>query len=173
MAAGVYPAPLDSELGSVQVVRERRVIHVHDAREIRGSASAPRRAQISGYRTWIGVPMVAGSQALGTIAVARRERKPFSDQDIALLRHFARQAVIAIENVRLFTELGERNRELTDSLTQQTATSEILRVISSSPTDIQPVLDAVVESAARLCEAVDSQIFLLSGDMLREMAHRG
>src|SRR5262249_15876946 len=69
LASGVYPAPLDSEVGSVQVIRERRVIHVHDAQEKGGSTS--RRAQISGYRTWIGVPMVAGSHALGTLAVAR------------------------------------------------------------------------------------------------------
>src|SRR5215510_12718276 len=126
-----------------------------------------------GHRTLLSVPLMREGVAVGVIQLRRTEVAPFTDQQIALLQTFADQAVIAIENVRLFTELQARNQELTDSLTQQTATAEILRVISGSPTDIQPVLDAVLENAARLCEAVDSQIFLLSGDVLRVVAHRG
>jgi two-component system, NtrC family, sensor kinase len=105
--------------------------------------------------------------------VARRDVRPFSDRQIALLQTFAAQAVIAVENVRLFKELEARNRELTEALEQQTATSEILRVIASSPTDLQPVMDAVAENAARVCGATDSAIFLLEGERLRVVARRG
>src|SRR5499427_9181339 len=117
--------------------------------------------------------MLRDSVPLGAINVVRAAVNPFTDKQIALIRTFADQAVIAIENVRLFTELGVRNRELTDSLTQQTATGDILRVISSSPTDIQPVLEAVTTSAARLCEAPDAAIFLVDGRELRLATHLG
>src|SRR5262249_48687755 len=96
-----------------------------------------------------------------------------SDKEIALLRVFADQAVIAIENVRLFQELQTRNAELAESLEQQTATSEILRVIASSPTDLQPVMKAVVENAARVCGAMDSAIFHLEGEHLHLVARHG
>src|SRR5262249_42145777 len=110
---------------------------------------------------------------IGTIVVSRREVRPFSTQEIQLIQTFADQAVIAIENVRLFRELEEKNRALTESLDQQTATSEILRIIASSPTDLQPVLDAMAESAARLCSAYDADIFQLDDDMLHLVAHHG
>jgi hypothetical protein len=110
--------------------------------------------------------MVVEGEAVGAIRVSRSEATPFTEQHIALLQTFADQAVIAIENVRLFTELQEKNRALTaahaqvtEMLEQQTATSEILQVIAGSPTDLQPVLDAVADSAARLCEADDAEIY--------------
>jgi GAF domain-containing protein len=110
--------------------------------------------------------MIREEVAIGAILIRREEVRPFSDKQIALLKTFADQAVIAIENVRLFTEIKE-------ALDQQTATSEILKVISSSPTDVQPVLDAVAESATRLCAAYDAVISRLDGDILRLVAHHG
>jgi hypothetical protein len=99
--------------------------------------------------------------------------QPFSQKQIELLATFADQAVIAIENVRLFEEAQARNRELSESLEAQTATSAILRAIATSPTKIQPVLDAVVESAARLCNAYDAIVFIQEGDSLLLRAHYG
>jgi signal transduction histidine kinase len=111
--------------------------------------------------------------ALGTIILRRTEAQPFTEQQVALLQTFADQAVIAIENVRLFNELEERNQALTEALEQQTATSEILSVISRSPTEVGPVLAAVAESAARLCAAVDAIILSTEGPMMRRVAHFG
>ena len=125
------------------------------------------------YRTFVGIPIVSNGIAIGVIGCARHEMKAFSEMEIELLKTFAAQAVIAIENVRLFKELEARNTDLTEALEQQTATAEILRVISRSPTDLQPVLDAVVKSAARFCGADDASIFRVDGDHLRAGAHHG
>src|SRR5437867_8191314 len=129
--------------------------------------------EYGGHGTTLSVPLLRDNVSLGAITLLRNEVSPFTDRQVALLRTFAAQAVIAIENVRLFKELEARNGDLTEALEQQTATSEILRVISSSPTDLEPVLDALAESAARLCEAEDTEIYRVDGEAYRLAAHRG
>jgi signal transduction histidine kinase len=123
-----------------------------------------------GPRTVLGVPLLREGIPIGVIVLIRRTVRPFTDKQIELATTFADQAVIAIENVRLFDEVQARTRELTEALEHQTATSEVLNVISRSPTDAQPVFGAIVESAARLCEAVFSVVWLYDGELLRVAA---
>ena len=119
-------------------------------------------------------PLFGKEHAIGAMVVWRESMgNVFSHDDLNFLVGLARQAAIAIVNARLFDEIQARNLQLTETLQQQTATSEILRVMSSSPTDVQPVLDAVTESAARLCNSYDAAIFSSEGDVLREVAHWG
>jgi signal transduction histidine kinase len=122
------------------------------------------------YRTALGVPLLREGVTLGVLTLTRPQVRPFTDKQIELATTFADQAVIAIENVRLFDEVQERTRELSETLEHQTATSEVLNVISRSPTDAQPVFDAIVQSAARLCEAMFSVVFLYDGDLLHVAA---
>jgi len=112
-------------------------------------------------------PMVRENAAIGVINMMRAAPGSFTDKEVALLKTFADQAVIAIENVRLFKELQTRNAEVTESLEQQTATAEILKVISSSPTDVTPVLEVVTQRAAQLCDAPDARLYLIDKDELR------
>ena len=129
-------------------MREHGTLHIPD---VRAQNDFPMLRFVSGSRTFLSVPLRQQGELIGTLNARRIEVRPFTPAQIKLLETFADQAVIAIENVRLFQELKE-------SLEQQTATSEILGVIASSPTDIQPVLDTVAENAARLCEASDASI---------------
>jgi GAF domain-containing protein len=130
-------------------------------------------AKIGGFRTMLGVPLLRSGELIGVLALVHHRVEPFTDRQIELVTTFADQAVIAIENARLFDAVQTHNRELTEALEQQTATGTILRAIAASPTDIQPVLNTVAESAARLCEAYDVVILLAEGNTLAPRAHHG
>src|SRR5262249_14402792 len=123
-----------------------------------------------GCRAALGVPMLRDGNLVGVFFLSRSQPAPFTQDQIELVATFADQAVIAIENVRLFTELEARNREPTESLGPPTATSEILRVISRSQTDVQPVFDAIVQSAARLCDGTYCNVTRFDGELLHQMA---
>ena len=163
--------------GSVngRAVVDRRTIHIHDMAaeaeaEFSEGLSFQRR---SGHRTILATPLLREGTPIGTIMIRRTEVRPFSDKQIKLLETFASQAVIAIENVRLFRELGERNAELREALEHQTATAEVLGIISRSPTDVQPVLNAIVESAARVCGIDDVTLRLRDRDAMIVRAQFG
>jgi GAF domain-containing protein len=169
-----WPRPLDRHSIAGRVILDRALVQSDDIeREHAWPEGTRERARAFGYRSLLTVPMLRSDRAIGAIRVTRSEARRFSEKQIALLQTFADQAVIAIENVRLFKELEARNRDLTEALEQQTATAEILRVISTSPTELQPVLDAVVRSAARFCGAQDAEIYHLDGEGLKVAAHHG
>src|SRR5262249_32634839 len=152
-----------------RAVVDRQAIHIHDvtAAELETEyAESKARWQISGSRTMLAVPLLREGVSIGTIMIRRTAVRPFSDKQIKLLETFASQAVIAIENVRLFKEIQERNAELREALEHQTATAEVLGIISRSPTDVQPVLDAIVESAARVCGIDDVVLALREGNVM-------
>ena len=154
-----------------RIILERSVVHIPDAQA--DAEYSQSLSQALHLRSAIGVPMVRDGRVIGAVAVGRIDVRPFTEKEIALLQTFAHQAVIAIENVRLFKELQERNAEFREALEHQTATSEVLGIISRSPTDVQPVLDAIVESAARVCGIDDVVLRLRSGEVNVARAHFG
>jgi GAF domain-containing protein len=160
-----HPPSLGRGSATGRTALERRTVHIHDV-FADPDYEQPARQVAEGFRTVLGIPLLRGDELLGVFALHRHEVKPFTERQIDLMETFADQAVIAIENVRLFQELKE-------SLEQQTATSEILGVIASSPTDIQPVLDVVAEYAARLCDATDAVINRWDGKTYERVAKYG
>jgi signal transduction histidine kinase len=165
--------PIDRGSVTGRAIVDRRTVHVEDLAEApeseypRGRAYALRY----GHRTTLSTPLLREGVPLGAIMIRRSEARPFSEKQVRLIETFAAQAVIAIENVRLFQALERRNLDLADALEQQTATGEILGVISSSPTDVQPVFDAIVRSTVGLCDALMSCLFRFDGERLHFVAH--
>jgi GAF domain-containing protein len=147
------------------LVKTKKLVHVADITTEEPYASSP-LAKAGGARTALGVPMLREGALIGAIAIYHQDVCPFSDKQIELVTNFAAQAVIAIENTRLLNELRE-------SLQQQTATSEVLRVISSSPGELKPVFEAMLENATRLCEASYGVLWLKEGDAFRAVALHG
>jgi GAF domain-containing protein len=150
---------------------DRAPVHIHDLQQ--SAQEFPDGAEMAlrlGHRTILAVPLLREDEAIGAIAIRRIEAKPFTDKQIELVRTFADQAVIAIENVRLFEEVQARTAELTVSLEQQTATSDVLQILSSSQGELQPVFDALLANATRLCAAKFGTLFLREGDDFRVVA---
>ena len=150
-----------------------KTVHVHDVQADPDHNASAAINLLGGYRTVLGVPLQREGVPIGVIALIRSTVRPFTEKQIELVETFADQAVIAIENARLFDEVQARTRELSESLEQQTATSEVLEVISSSPGELEPVFNAMLANATRICEAKFGIIFQFDGERFRCMAEVG
>jgi GAF domain-containing protein len=174
--AGQYAVerPLRPGRGSVtgRVALEGRAIHIPDVLAD-SEYTLTDYQRTFGYRTALGVPLLREGETIGTLALTRDEVNPFTEKQIELATTFADQAVIAIENVRLFDEVQARTRELSESLQQQTATADVLKVISRSTFDLRAVLDTLVKSAVRICRAEKGNVALLRGDTIEYIAQDG
>jgi signal transduction histidine kinase/HAMP domain-containing protein len=165
----VEAAPIVRGTPAGRAMLERKTIHVEDLTVDMETEfpEAKNRQQISGARTLLAAPLLREGAPIGVILIRRTEVRPFSDKQIKLVETFADQAVIAIENVRLFQELQAKNREITESLEQQTATSQVLGVISSAPRELQPVFETILANAARLDNTDYGAIFRFDGEVFR------
>ena len=161
-----FPAPPSRRSAAARALLERGFVQIPDINADPDYTLGP-MAVVGDYRSVVAVPILRDGLAIGSIAVARAQAGLLPDPQIELLKTFADQAAIAIENVRLFAAEQQRTRELTESLEQQTATSEVLKVISSSAGELEPVFNAMLENATRLCEARYGTMWLREGDAFR------
>ena len=162
IAVSMVTLPIGRDWPAGLAFLDRRPVHVHDVTEAAEEFPFGHAMAIeNGFRTSLAVPLLREGEAIGMIGIRRKEVRPFSDKQIALLTTFADQAVIAIENVRLFEEVQARTAEVTQALEYQTATSDVLGVISRSPNELQPVLEAILDVAVRLCRPHNAYISLL------------
>ena len=171
-----HPNPtLLSPLG--RIARSKQLVHVADCRAeqayIEGDPGFVALVDLAGARTILVVPVLRDNGLVGALNIFRQEVRPFTDKQIELVTNFAAQAVIAIENTRLLNELRQRTDDLLESLEQQTATSEVLKVISSSPGDLEPVFNAMLANATRICEATFGHLWLFEGNAFRAVAVHG
>src|SRR5215471_17968755 len=171
MRAPLRPPP-DAPLGRVAATKQ--TAHIADIRTNRSYIERDPyvvdAAELGGFRTVLSVPMLKDNELIGAININRQEVRPFTDKQIALVESFADQAVIAIENARLLGELQDRTHDLQESLEHQTATSDVLKVISRSTFDLQPVLDTLVRTAKGLCGAASGGIALRRDNVYRYVA---
>jgi len=169
----VFPRPATEDTIVGRVITTRQAAYVTDIDRAEGIPLLSRQMiEALGTRSQVTVPMLRAGEPIGAMTIGWAEPDGFGEQQIALLQTFANQAVIAIENVRLFKELEARNSDLTETLEQQTATAEILRVISSSQTDVQPVFETIAENSLRLCDATFSTVFRFDGELVHLEALR-
>jgi GAF domain-containing protein len=163
-----------SELPLGRLAHTRQIVHIADIRTerayVEGEPTFVQLADAGGARTLLLVPMLKENELVGAISIYRQQVRPFTDKQIELLQNFAAQAVIAIENARLLNELRQRTDDLSEALEQQTATSEVLRVISSSPGELELVFQTMLENATRICEAKFGTMFRFDGEAFHPMA---